>query len=163
MKKKLESRIFFLKYFQLIGAIIGFLVTIYFISILNFDNVKHIELVTLFMMILFFGFNFYSYFLFYRKKHELGLKWTSFLLLMQLISITIDGFFYSAVNLIGINLKLDLTQDSIIGLDFQISHFITVFSFDKTVFLIKINLVAIFLLFYLSNIYQELKIMKNNS
>jgi hypothetical protein len=161
MRKKLESKISFLKYYQLIGVIIGFLVIMYFISILNFNNVKSVEIITLLMMLLFFGFNFYSYLLFYWKKYELGLKWISFLLLMQLISISIDGFFYSAVNLFGINFKIDLTKDTIIGFDFQFSHFMVSMSSLTNIFLLKINLVAVFMLFYVSKIQQELKKFNN--
>ena len=92
-----------------------------------------------------------------KKKYVLGLKWFSFLLILQLISITIDDFFYSAVNLFGLNFVLDFTKDSIIGFDFQVSHIMLTFTSNFETFLVKLNLEAIFMLFYISKIYQELK------
>lgn len=163
MRKLIESKLTFLKYFQLIGVVIGLLITGYLITYLDFNNLKSTDVMSVILMLLFFGFNFYVFYLFLKRKYETALKWMSFLLIIQLISISIDNFFYSAVNLIGIYFKLDLKVDTIIGLDFQFSHFMTTFTSGTSYFLIKINLVAVFMLFYVSNIFQELKIMNNKS
>jgi hypothetical protein len=161
MRKKIESKFTFLKYFQLIGVVIGLVVTGYLITFLNFNNLKFADVISVFLMLLFFGLNLYVYSLFQNKKHEKALKWMSFMLIIQLISVTINGFFYSAVHLFGINFKLDLTSDTIIGLDFQFSHFMATISSDSSSFLIKINLVALFMLFYISKINHELKTINN--
>lgn len=160
MRKKIESKLIFLKYFQLIGVFLGILVTGYLITYLNFNNLKSADVISVFLMLLFFGLNFNVFLLFKNKKNEKALKWMSFMLIIQLISVTINGFFYSAVNLFGINFKLDLKSDTIIGLDFQFSHFMTTISSDSS-FLIKLNLISLFMLFYVSKINQELKAINN--
>jgi|GEM_PF-6185775 len=160
MRKKIESKLIFLKYFQLIGVVLGILVTGYLITYLNFNNLKSADVISVFLMLLFFGLNFNVFLLFKNKENEKALKWMPFMLIIQLISVTINGFFYSAVNLFGINFKLDLASDTIIGLDFQFSHFMTTISSDSS-FLIKLNLIALFMLFYVSKINQELKAINN--
>ena len=157
MTSKLEKKISFLKYYQLTGVILGLLLLIYLMLNLNFSEIKLFEIGIVSLMIIFFGLNFYVYLLLKKKKYVLGLKWFSFLLILQLISITIDDFFYSAVNLFGLNFVLDFTKDSIIGFDFQVSHIMLTFTSNFETFLVKLNLVAIFMLFYISKIYQELK------
>ena len=157
MTSKLEKKISFLKYYQLTGVILGLLLLIYLMLNLNFSEIKLFEIGIVSLMIIFFGLNFYVYLLLSKNKYELGLKWISFLLILQLISITIDDFFYSAVNLFGLNFVLDFTKDSIIGFDFQVSHIMLTFTSNFETFLVKLNLEAIFMLFYISKIYQELK------
>lgn len=65
--------------------------------------------------------------------------------------------FYSAINGIGINVTLDLTEDVIAGFDFHPSQFLVDLVNNMNIFIVKINLVALVMLFYTLRVFQEIK------
>ena len=77
---------------------------------------------------------------------------------MQLIAFDIFGLFYSAINGIGVNLTLNLTNDVIAGFDFYPSQFLVALNSNSANFIVKINLITIVMLFYTSKVYQKIKI-----
>lgn len=67
------------------------------------------------------------------------------------------GVFYTSVNGIAINFTLDLTNDIIIGLDFQPSQFLLVFK-NNEVLHFKLNLVAFGMLIFTYEILKRLRV-----
>jgi hypothetical protein len=107
---------------------------------------------------LFFGFCIYSGILLNKKNYVQGLKLVFISLLMQLIAFDVFGLFYSAINGIGVNLTLNLTSDVIAGFDFYPSQFLLAINSNSSIFIVKINLITIAMLFYTSKVYQKIKL-----
>lgn len=78
-------------------------------------------------------------------------------LFIQFIAFNIFGLYYSAINGIGINFTLDMTNDVITGFDFYPSQFLIAITSKSELFILKINLVAIAMLFYTSKVFQQIK------
>jgi hypothetical protein len=156
--KRLEKKINFIEIYQIIGGIVGLLMMLY--SLFTTDLSKYhnwMGSITLVTPFLFFGFCIYSGIVLNRKNYVLGLKLVFISLLMQLVAFDIFGIFYSAINGIAIKATLDLTKDVIAGLDFHPSHFLITYNSSSAVFIVKINLVAIAMLFYTSKVFQKIK------
>lgn len=161
-EKRLKRRIDFLEIYQIIGGIVGLLITIYLL--LTSDLHKYnsiIGYITIIFPFLFFGFCIYSGVLLNTKKYAFGLKLVFISFLFQLIEFEIFGLFYSSVNGLGIKIKFDLTNDIFFGFDYHPSHFLFQTSSNFEVFIVKINFVAIFMLYFIFNTYHDLK--KNES
>ena len=78
-------------------------------------------------------------------------------MLIQLIAFNVFGLFYSAINGIGIKVTLDLKNDVIVGFDFHPSHFLLALNSNIDVSVVKINLMAIAMLFYTEKVFQKIK------
>ena len=77
---------------------------------------------------------------------------------MQLIAFDVFGLFYSAINGIGLNLTLNLTNGVIAGFDFYPSQFLLALNSIGSIFIVKINLITIAMLFYISKVYLKIKL-----
>lgn len=137
-----------LKYYQLFGVVIGVFMTIYMVY--NFYKIQSLEILTLSFSIIFFGLNFYSFFLLKNKNIKKAIILIQLLLIVQLFSIHISEYFYSAVNGIALYLTLNLKDDLLIGLEFRLSNFLLTSSESANNCLIKLNLIPFFILMYLS-------------
>lgn len=159
LDKRLEKKINFIEIYQIIGGVIGFLFTFYLL--LTTDLSKYQNGIGYFSMLtpfLFFGFCIYSGILLNKKNYVQGLKLVFISLLMQLIAFDVFGLFYSAINGIGINLTLNLTNDVIAGFDFYPSQFLLALNSNSAIFIVKINLITIAMLFYTAEIFQKIKL-----
>lgn len=157
--KRVLKKVNFIEIYQIFGGVIGLLYTAYL-----FFTAKHAmpqDLSHYFSMItpfLFFGLCIYSGVLLNMKKYSRGLKLVMVSLILQLLSIQLFGFFYTAINGIAINLSVDLTSDFIVGFDFYISRFLIVLNSSHSNIIIKINLIAIAMLFYTAKVSREIKL-----
>lgn len=157
--KRLEKKINFIEIYQIIGGIIGFLFTLYLLFTTDLSKYQNgIGYLSMLTPFLFFGFCIYSGILLNKKNYVQGLKLVFISLLMQLIAFDIFGLFYSAINGIGINLTLNLTNDVIAGFDFYPSQFLLALNSNSAIFIVKINLVTIAMLFYTAEIFQKIKL-----
>ena len=120
--------------------------------------IKWFDYLSMITPFLFFGFCIYSGILLNKKNYVLGLKLVFISLLMQLIAFDVFGLFYSAMNGIGVNLTLNLTNDVIAGFDFYPSQFLLALNSTNANFIVKINLITIVMLFYTSKVYQKIKL-----
>lgn len=155
--KRLLRKINFIEIYQIIGGIIGLLFTSYLLFTTNLSRyVGFIDWVSIITPFIFFGFCIYSGILLNNKRYVIGFKLVFISLIIQLLSFDILGLFYAAINGIGINLTIDLTKDIIVGFDFHPSQFlIALYSYENSI--VKINLVAIAMIFYTSTVFQEIK------
>ena len=157
--KRLEKKINFIEIYQIIGGIIGFLFTLYLLFTTDLSKYQNgIGYLSMLTPFLFFGFCIYSGIILNKKNYVQGLKLVFISLLMQLIAFDVFGLFYSAINGIGINLKLNLTNDVIAGFDFYPSQFLLALNSNSAIFIVKINLVTIAMLFYTAEIFQKIKL-----
>ena len=156
--KRLEKEINFIEIYQIIGGIIGFLFTLYLLFTTDLSKYQNgIGYLSMLTPFLFFGFCIYSGIILNKKNYVQGLKLVFISLLMQLIAFDVFGLFYSAINGIGINLTLNLTNDVIAGFDFYPSQFLLALNSNSAIFIVKINLVTIAMLFYTAEIFQKIK------
>ncbi|MBP7470206.1 MAG: hypothetical protein KA782_03855 [Flavobacterium sp.] len=156
--KRLEKKINFIEIYQIIGGIIGFLFTLYLLFTTDLSKYQNgIGYLSMLTPFLFFGFCIYSGIILNKKNYVQGLKLVFISLLMQLIAFDVFGLFYSAINGIGINLTLNLTNDVIAGFDFYPSQFLLALNSNSAIFIVKINLVTIAMLFYTAEIFQKIK------
>lgn len=155
--KRLLKQINFIEIYQIIGGIVGLLIASYlFFTTSLSENQNWMGYVSILTPFLFFGFCIYSGILLNKKKYDLGFKFVFISLIMQLVAFDVFGLFYSAINGLGIKLTLDLTKDVLVGFDFHPSHFLLMFNSDD-VFIVKINLVSIAMMFYVSKVFQKIK------
>ncbi|MBP6588330.1 MAG: hypothetical protein KA208_09965 [Flavobacterium sp.] len=157
--KRLEKKINFIEIYQIIGGIIGFLFTLYLLFTTDLSKYQNgIGYLSMLTPFLFFGFCIYSGIILNKKNYVQGLKLVFISLLMQLIAFDVFGLFYSAINGIGIKLTLNLTNDVIAGFDFYPSQFLLALNSNSAIFIVKINLITIAMLFYTAEIFQKIKL-----
>ena len=157
--KRLEKKINFIEIYQIIGSLVGVLFMSYmFITTKLSGIIKWFDYLSMITPFLFFGFCIYSGILLNKKNYVQGLKLVFISLLMQLIAFDVFGLFYSAINGIGVNLTLNLTNDVIAGFDFYPSPFLLALNSNSAIFIVKINLITIVMLFYTSKVYQKIKL-----
>lgn len=156
--KRLEKKINFIEIYQIIGGLVGVLFMSYmFITTKLSGIIKWFDYLSMITPFLFFGFCIYSGIQLNKKNYVLGLKLVFISLLMQLIAFDFFGLFYSAINGIGVNLTLNLTNDVITGFDFYPSQFLLALNSNDDIFIVKINLITIAMLFYTTIIFQKIK------
>lgn len=156
--KRLEKKINFIEIYQIIGGVVGFLFMTYmFITTKLYGIIKWNDYLSIISPFLFFGFCIYSGIQINRRNYVLGFKLVFISLLIQLIAINVFGLFYSAINRIAINFTLNLTNDVIAGFDFYPSQFLLALNSNSDIFIVKINLIAIAMLFYTAKVYQKIK------
>ena len=159
LDKRLVKKINFIEIYQIIGGIIGFLFTLYLLFTTDLSKYQNgIGYLSMLTPFLFFGFCIYSGIILNKKNYVQGLKLVFISLLMQLIAFDVFGLFYSAINGIGINLTLNLTNDVIAGFDFYPSQFLLALNSNSAIFIVKINLITIAMLFYTAEIFQKIKL-----
>jgi hypothetical protein len=157
--KRLEKKLNFIEIYQIIGGFIGLLFMSYmFITTKLYEIIKWYDYISTIAPFLFFGFCIYSGIQINKKNYVQGLKLVSISLLIQLIAFNVFGLFYSAINGIGVNLTLNFTNDVIAGFDFYPSQFLLTSNSNSDIFIVKINLVAIVMLFYTAKVYQKIKL-----
>jgi hypothetical protein len=157
--KRLEKKINFIEIYQILGGLVGVLFMSYmFITTKLSGIIKWFDYFSMITPFLFFGFCIYSGILLNKKNYVQGLKLVFISLLIQLIAFDVFGLFYSAINGIGVNLTLNLTNDVIAGFDFYPSQFLLALNSNSDIFIVKINLITIVMLFYTSKVYQKIKL-----
>lgn len=122
--KVLLKKLNFIEIYQFFGGIIGILIMLYLLFTTNINEYEGSFYILLILPFVFFAFCIYSAWLLNKKRYILGLNLVIISLFLQLVAFEFYGVFYTSVNGIAINFTLDLTNDILIGLDFQPSQFL---------------------------------------
>lgn len=150
--KGLLKKINFIEIYQIIGGVLGLTIIFYLFLTTNLSEMDSFnDYFTLICSLLFFGFCIYSGVLLNKKEYSQGLKLVIISLIFQLFSFQFSNIVFTAISGIGINLKFDITNDFIVGFDFFPSHFLLLVNSSQDFFLVRINLIAIAMLFYVLN------------
>nr|WP_315154383.1 hypothetical protein [uncultured Flavobacterium sp.] len=158
LDKRLVKKINFIEIYQIIGGVFGLLFMSYMLFTSNLSKYQNlVGYISMLTPFIFFGFCIYSGIQLNKKNYVQGLKLVFISLLLQLFAFDIFGLYYSAINGIGIKVTLDLTKDVIVGFDFHPSHFLLALNSDIDIFILKINLITILMLFYTSTVFQKIK------
>ncbi|WP_028375095.1 hypothetical protein [Leeuwenhoekiella sp. MAR_2009_132] len=133
-----------LGYYQLIGGIIGLLFTLYILMnqpVLN-GPLMVIYLIAIGLMI----YTIYCGFLLIKKQYEKGINFSMINQALQVIGFGVLGYGFKYTSGILAGLKVDLTNDFIIGLNFNVTTWKMNWNSDPDLTYININFVAIFIL-----------------
>lgn len=157
-KDQLLKKINFLEYFLIIGGLVGIIIQVDKLISLNLDNYQSLfSYITLYLPFVFFLFSIYNGLLLTYKKYELGLKLAYYSFYLQLVAFTAFGFCYEYYLGVGINIALELTNDTIFGIGFNFSEFILGLVRNVNVFEIRFNVLALFMIYYISKIIRDFK------
>ena len=157
-EKDLLKKINFIKYYQVVGGLIGIVIMaylFYYVNLTKYFNIMGV--ISLIFPFIFFGFCIYSGYLLKIKEYYKGLNLVLILLLFQVVAFEIENVYYSVINGFGIKFTINLTKDFILGFDFHPSHFLFQLRNNSGNLILKFNIVAIFFIFYVSNILNETK------
>ncbi|WP_278035607.1 hypothetical protein [Flavobacterium nitratireducens] len=155
--KVLLKKLNFIEIYQFFGGIIGILIMLYLLFTTNTNEYEGFFYILLILPFVFFAFCIYSAWLLNKKRYIIGLNLVIISLFLQLVAFEFYGVFYTSVNGIAINFTLDLTNDILIGLDFQPSQFLLVFK-NNEVLHFKLNLVAFGMLIFTYEILKRLRV-----
>jgi hypothetical protein len=153
--KKIYNRIEYLGYYQIIGGIIGILMIL--LSFYDKLNSNGFFLFSLSLFIALCGFSIYSGILLIRKKHLKGLNFSIFIQAIQIISIVLLGYIFDFAVGLYLRLTIELTSDSIIGLDFGFANWNLSRNANPDLIEINFNLIAVVLLLFITNSIDRIK------
>lgn len=146
MKKFEEKKFDFLGIYQILGGLTGIA---YFLFFLFTAKEFNGALILLIMAILPFLFSIYCGYMVSIKKNFRALQYSSINQILQIISFSIAGFGYQYVSGLMISIGVDYTNDFLFTMNSSISNFRFNINSDKEVLTLQINLVAVFLVFYI--------------
>jgi len=152
--KKIYNRIEYLGYYQIIGGIIGILLMTF-----NIYDELNSNGFFLFSMSLFYGlcgFSIYSGILLIRKKCLKGLNFSIFIQTMQILSFAIFGYIFNYAIGIYVRLKIELTNDIIVGFDFGFANWNLSRNANLDIIEINFNIVAIILLSFIFKFKEQI-------
>lgn len=133
-----------LGYYQLVGGIIGLLFTLY---ILINQSIINGPLVVIFLIALgLMAFSTYSGFLLIKKQYDKGINLSMINQALQVIGFGVLGYSFKYTSGILLGLTVDLTNDFIIGLNFNVTTWKMNWNSDPDLTYISINFIAIFIL-----------------
>jgi glucan phosphoethanolaminetransferase (alkaline phosphatase superfamily) len=156
-EKRLLRKLNFIEIYQFFGGIIGLFIMTYLVCTTNAHEYAGPFYIFIILSFLFFGFCMYSAWLLNKKNYLRGLNLVIISLILQLVAFEFCGIYFTSVNGIALNFTLDLTNDTIVGFDFQPSQFIFAFRENEDIFHFKLNLFACGMLFYTAKIIKEVK------
>jgi len=157
-KDKILKRINFIEYFLIISGLIGIILQVNTLLSINLDRYQSlISHITLYAPFLFFAFSIYNGLLLTYKKYQLGLNLANYNFYLQLVAFTAFGFCYEYNLGIGINIALELTNDTFLGLGFNFSQFVFGLVENSNAFEVKFNVFALFMIYYISKVIKDLK------
>jgi len=157
--REIHNRIKYLGYYQIIGGIIGILMMI--LSIYDQLNSNGFFLFALFLFMSLCGFSIYSGILLLQKKYQKGLKFSVFTQAVQILSFVLLGYIFDFAIGIYLRLTVELTNDTIFGLDFGFTNWNLSRTANPDLIEINLNIVAIILLLFISKCLDRIKIELN--
>lgn len=151
--KDLVKKIHFLGYFQAIGGLLGFLLTV--IDIITNNSVP----IRTYIGSLVFGFSLYCGYCLLSEKYESGLKLSLVNQFMQVLSFSVFGLSYGYISSLGLILIFDVTQDIIFNLQIRFIEF-ELFTGNPSTY-IGVNLASIIFINYIFKWQKKLEINNN--
>ncbi|WP_109435463.1 hypothetical protein [Aquimarina sp. AU119] len=157
--KKIYNQIKYLGYYQIIGGIVGILFMIYNV----FDQLTSNRFF-LFSLAVFFGlcvFSIYSGILLIRKRYLIGLNFSLFVQAVQILSFALLGYIFNYAIGIYVRLTIELTNDTIAGIDFGFVNWDLSRSANPDLIEVNFNIVAIVLLSLIFKLKEQIAKERN--
>jgi hypothetical protein len=131
--------------YQIIGGLIGFFI----LWTIDFSSLSTNKVVLSIIAILLFTLSIYSGFLLLKNNLAKGINLSIFLNSIQVISFGVLGYVFKFVSGVCIGLNLDLTEDVIVGLLFDVTNFQINGQGSSDALFLGINLIPIIILYFL--------------
>lgn len=147
--KKTELKFDALGYYQIIGGIIGIGVCIWLISLSVIVNGLIFIFITIFT--LFYSHSIYAGLLLL-KRQKIGLSHSFINQLLQIFSFTFLGFGYKYFSGLHFTIAADMTNSFELQLGIGFSSWEVVITPDPNILIIKINIVALFVLIFVDKL-----------
>lgn len=140
--------------YQIFGGIIGILILLF----LNYTRLNSYEILAIIISYLLYAFSIFCGYMILKGKLKKGINLSIINNFIQVLGFGALGFAFKFVSGISLSLNLDLREDTIIGLNLDVSNMqINLIGNSESIF-ININLIAIFVLYYLLKLKDKLTI-----
>ena len=131
--------------YQIIGGLIGFFI----LWTIDFSSLSTNKVVLSIIAILLFTLSIYSGFLLLKNNLAKGINLSIFLNSIQVVSFGVLGYVFKFVSGVCIGLNLDLTEDVIVGLLFDVTSFQINSQGSSDALFLGINFIPIIILYFL--------------
>lgn len=138
--------------YQIVGGLIGFFI----LWSIDFSSLSTNKVVLSIMTILLFTLSIFSGYLLLKNNFAKGINLSIFLNSIQVISFGVLGYTFKFVSGICIGLNIDLTEDVLVGLFFDVTNFHLNLWGGSDVIFIGINFIPIIILYFLFNMKESL-------
>ncbi len=157
---KLKSRIAFLAYYQIVGGTIGIIFLIWLIA--TTFPVQGLNILLYLLMAIFFGLSICSGWLLLEGQTEVGLTLSKINQILQIFAVAFGGFAFAYVAGIMVSPSIDLTDGFHFSFNFSISKFEFFINSSSDVAKVEINLVAIYLFFFIEKLQNSILLQKKS-
>ncbi|RFS17592.1 hypothetical protein [Emticicia sp. C21] len=155
---ELKSRINILAYYQIVGGAVGIIFLVWMIA--TTFPIQGLNILLYLFMAVFFGFSIYSGWLLVEKRIEIGLTLSKINQILQIFGVAFGGFAYEYVAGIALMPGIDLEDGANITFNFSLSKFELYFNSSKDFARVEFNLVAIYLVYFISKLQASIAIRK---
>ena len=159
--KKIYSRIEYLGYYEIIGGIIGILFV--FLGVYDKLNSNGFFIFSLILFLALCGISIYSGILLIRKKYLKGLNLSVFAQAVQIISFALFGYIFDFAIGAYLRITMELTNDTIIGLDFGLANWKLSRNANPDLIELNINIIAVVLLLFIAKSADRIKAELNKN
>ncbi|MBG26677.1 MULTISPECIES: hypothetical protein [Croceibacter] len=153
--KNCYQRIEYLGYYEIIGGIFG--ISLVFLSVYDKLNSDGFFIFSLLLFVTLCGISIYSGILLIQKKYLKGLNLSLLAQATQVISFVLFGYIFDFAIGIYFRITTELTNDTIVGLDFGFANWNLSRSANPDIIELNINAVAIILLFLIAKSANQIK------
>ena len=143
MKKIEKNKLEIIGIYQAIGGLIGFYPIV--VNFFSHGLSKYLNIIFLPFTLL-YAFSLLCGYLLISGNYKKGINLSIYNQALQILSFSVFGFGYMYVSGIFAAIKLDVTQDIFLGMDFDVSHFILKLNSEFDITYVSINLVPIIIL-----------------
>ncbi|EAP88470.1 hypothetical protein [Croceibacter atlanticus] len=153
--KNCYQRIEYLGYYEIIGGIFG--ISLVFLSVYDKLNSDGFFIFSLLLFVTLCGISIYSGILLIQKKYLKGLNLSFLAQATQVISFVLFGYIFDFAIGIYFRITTELTNDTIVGLDFGFANWNLSRSANPDIIELNINVVAIILLLLIAKSANQIK------
>ncbi len=146
----LKSRINILAYYQIAGGAIGIIFLVWMVA--TTFPIQGLNILHYLFMAVFHSFSVYSGWLLVERQIETGLAFSKINQILQVFGIAFGGFAYEYVAGISLWLGVDLKDSANFTFNFSFSKFELYFNSSKDFARVEFNLVAIYLVYFISKL-----------
>ena len=156
--KKIYKRIEYLGYYQIIGGGIGIIMMLMNSKLSS--NGFYLFVISLFFVLC--SFSIFSGILLLKKKYLTGLKFSNIAQILQILSFALFGYIYDFAIGLYLRITIELTNDTIVGLDFGFFQGVFSRTANPDRIELNINIIAIVLVLMISKYYDRIRAELNN-
>jgi hypothetical protein len=156
LSDKNKIKLISLATYQIGGGIFGIIITIQLL--LDAEEIKGLVVFLILIALGLFAFSIYCGLCLIKNKLHRGLKLSTINQAIQTISFTMFGYGYKFCSGIFLYLGVDLTNAFNVSFKLRLSNWYFIINSDKEVLTVGINIVAFYLLYFISKLEGEIEV-----